>query len=601
MKAQVQGLNAGNLLAGLLVLALISPAAAVTLKPGDIVVGDDSPRVSVVDPQTRIKTVICNCTTLATLWDLAVKGTEKIYAVGTLPTAKQAVVEIDPASGQQRVVSSGGNFVRLEGIAVEADGNLVVSDNRWVAQGLPSRIIRVDPVTGQQTVLATGSSSTMPDAHGVAVGPDGSIFVATSMLAHSGIVRVDKTTGQQTVIAFQTQSGTAPADRTEMIGPSDLTVAADGTIYVLDKRYRGSNLEDEVRLFTVNPVTGAQKELTRTLKGVDRTKTGFDFRGIDVFNGVVFAIDYRLGTSGLPGITRFDPLVGFRVDVSSDNFYEPSGLAIVQSASGGAGANFQGLWWNAPAGSESGWGINFAHQGVVIFATWFTYDAARKPWWLIALLDKSAAGVYSGAVWTVTGPPFSSAPFPPEGSPGGAVEVQVGTMTATFTDAAHGTILYTVNGVTQTKTIQPQAFGTLPACVWGAQPNLALATNYTDLWWNISESGWGINFTHQGDVIFATWFTYDAARQPWWLIALLDRTAGSAYAGPVWTVSGPPFNSVPFPPEGSPGGAIETEVGTATATFAGGNSATFAYTVNGVAQTKTITRQVFVPPGTVCR
>ena len=36
--------------------------------------------------------------------------------------------------------------------------------------------------------------------------------------------------------------------------------------------------------------------------------------------------------------------------------------------------NYQGVWWNAPPGSESGWGINFAHQGDSLFATWFTYD-----------------------------------------------------------------------------------------------------------------------------------------------------------------------------------------------------------------------------------
>ena len=33
--------------------------------------------------------------------------------------------------------------------------------------------------------------------------------------------------------------------------------------------------------------------------------------------------------------------------------------------------NVQGLWWAAPAGAESGWGINFAHQGDIIFASWF--------------------------------------------------------------------------------------------------------------------------------------------------------------------------------------------------------------------------------------
>ena len=32
-------------------------------------------------------------------------------------------------------------------------------------------------------------------------------------------------------------------------------------------------------------------------------------------------------------------------------------------------ANYQGLWYAAPAGSEAGWGINFTHQGDSIFAS----------------------------------------------------------------------------------------------------------------------------------------------------------------------------------------------------------------------------------------
>jgi len=41
-------------------------------------------------------------------------------------------------------------------------------------------------------------------------------------------------------------------------------------------------------------------------------------------------------------------------------------------------------------------------------------------------------------------------------------------------------------------------------------------------------------------------------------------------------------------------------VGDASFTFADGNRATFAYTVNGVAGAKEITREIFGPPGTVC-
>ena len=42
--------------------------------------------------------------------------------------------------------------------------------------------------------------------------------------------------------------------------------------------------------------------------------------------------------------------------------------------------------------------------------------------------------------------------------------------------------------------------------------------NYTDLWWNADESGWGINFNHQGQTLFATLFTYGADGQPDWFV-----------------------------------------------------------------------------------
>ena len=255
-----------------------------------------------------------------------------------------------------------------------------------------------------------------------------------------------------------------------------------------------------------------------------------------------------------------------------------------------AGANYQGLWWNPPA--ESGWGINFAHQGDVIFATWFTYNGRGEPWWLIAELHRTVQGGYTGDVWTVTGPAFNAVPF----DPARVAETAVGRMSVTFDSPAQGRLAYTVNGISQTKPIVKQVFGPEPICAWGQQPDLARATNYQDLWWNPAESGWGVNFTHQGDIIFATWFTYDASRKPWWLIAELHRTPAGTYAGKVSTVKGPAFDSVPF--DGSK--VVETFVGDATVTFADGNRATFAYTVNGTTQAKAVTRQVFVAPGTVC-
>jgi hypothetical protein len=148
-------------------------------------------------------------------------------------------------------------------------------------------------------------------------------------------------------------------------------------------------------------------------------------------------------------------------------------------------------------------------------------------------------------------------------------------------------------------------FGPQPVCTFGTQPNLALATNYTDLWWASppgSEAGWGINLTHQGDTLFASWFTYDHDHTPLWLVATASKTATNTYNAPqLFKLSGPAFNAVPFLPLGAAGGPTGASVGTATFVFSNGNAASFTYTVNGVTQTKAITREVFNGTGTVCQ
>jgi hypothetical protein len=258
--------------------------------------------------------------------------------------------------------------------------------------------------------------------------------------------------------------------------------------------------------------------------------------------------------------------------------------------------NFTGLWWNAPAESESGWGISLAHQGDVVFAAWFSYDLNGKGRWLVMTAPNIGGNAFAGTLFEVTGPPFDAVPFDPTQ----VTRTAVGTGTLAFTGADNGTFTYAVNGISQIKAITREAFGPLPSCIFGAQPDPALATNYQDLWWNApgdSESGWGINFAHEGDTIFATWFTYDHDHTPMWLAATANRTTPGTYVGTLYRTTGPPFNAVPF----NPAAVVGTPVGNATFTFANGNSASFAYTVNGVSQVKTITREIFRAPGTVCQ
>ena len=263
--------------------------------------------------------------------------------------------------------------------------------------------------------------------------------------------------------------------------------------------------------------------------------------------------------------------------------------------------NYQALWWRSPAGSESGWGVNVTHQGNILFATWFTYDANNHGMWLVMSdgekQTNTANDTYTGGLYTTTGPPFNSQPFDPKQ----VVVTQVGSATFSFTDTNTGTFTYTVNGLTQSKPITRQVFSApQPTCTAGGT---APATpNFSDLWWASpagNESGWGVNLQHQGNILFATWFTYDATGKGLWVVMSDgERPQGTTntYTGALYTTVGPAFNANPW----NPGDVHTTQVGTATFTFSDANNGNFAYTLNGVSQTKAITRQVYSSPATVC-
>jgi pseudomonalisin len=333
-------------------------------------------------------------------------------------------------------------------------------------------------------------------------------------------------------------------------------------------------------------------------------------------NGVFH--DVTVGTSGvascdasLPSMCNnstpgpLAPGAGLRGYLVGPGYDQATGLGSIDVAnllahwSGASTTNYQGLWWNAPAGSESGWGINFAHQGDTIFASWFTYDTSGRGWWLVMTAPKTGTNTYSGTLYQTRGPAFDTVPW----SPTAVVSSAVGIGTLTFRDANNGSFAYTVNGVSQTKPITRQVFGPLPSCAWGGQPNLGLATNYQDLWWAApaaSESGWGINLTHQGDTIFATWFSYDIDGTPLWLVVTAPKKGPAQYSGDLYRTSGARFDAF------NAGDVVSIKVGTATFMFIDGNRATFTYTVlvagmtSPAMQSKSLTREIFSAPGTTC-
>ena len=119
---------------------------------------------------------------------------------------------------------------------------------------------------------------------------------------------------------------------------------------------------------------------------------------------------------------------------------------------------------------------------------------------------------------------------------------------------------------------------------------IAPSADYTDLWWNASESGWGLNLIqHASNQIFGVWYSYGADGKRTW-IALPGGTwsAANVFTGALYTTSGPPFDR-PFDATR----VSKNHVGSATLTFSDANNATFAYTISGQSGVKVISRQPF--------
>ena len=128
--------------------------------------------------------------------------------------------------------------------------------------------------------------------------------------------------------------------------------------------------------------------------------------------------------------------------------------------------------------------------------------------------------------------------------------------------------------------------------------SLAQAENYSDIWWNPAESGWGINLTHQADTIFATWFTYGADGRGLWLVAPeTTRRATGEYRGRLYRTNGLSFDRI----AGTPALLGAQDVGEITLTFADGERGRLDYTVDGLTQSKALTRQVFGIGAPLCR
>ena len=170
----------------------------------------------------------------------------------------------------------------------------------------------------------------------------------------------------------------------------------------------------------------------------------------------------------------------------------------------------------------------------------------------------------------------------PEPPPGEPFDVPLGRF-----PAGH----YDVNVVSQTESQPPSPLANLHFDVPDQVSfNDVPAIDFTDLWWNPSESGWGLSIVeHPSKNLFAAWYVYGADGKPTWYVLPGGTWSGQVFSGSIYKTTGPYFAQA-F----DPATVHASSAGTASLRFDGvGNSGTLSYTIDGVTGSKAIQREPF--------
>jgi DNA-binding beta-propeller fold protein YncE len=257
-------------------------------------------------------------------YDLAVEsdGNLVVADLGEPNRKDGAVIRVDPLTGQQSLVSSGGEFFDPAGIAVAPDGQIYVVDNR--APDNDGAVIRVDPRTGVQTLVTERSSAPgrreLDLPFGIAIEPDGGLVVSNrespsalpllcSLLGK--VVRVDPLTGAQARVS----SGG------HIAWPLGLAVRPDGGIVVANEcgRHGGLVLLERLGLWQLLITPNSSQDVLVTPERV----------ALDP-NGGLLVSDFSAGPDGEGGIVSVDPGTGAQSLVGAGElFNHPLGIAAV--------------------------------------------------------------------------------------------------------------------------------------------------------------------------------------------------------------------------------------------------------------------------------
>jgi photosystem II stability/assembly factor-like uncharacterized protein len=224
------------------------------------------------------------------------------------------------------------------------------------------------------------------------------------------------------------------------------------------------------------------------------------------------------------------------------------------------------LWFNP---QQPGWGLSLIqHASGQLFAVWFTYTAEGNPTWLYM----------PGGTWTDANT-FVADLYQAQGTPYNRNWQTnefffhlAGSGTLRFNDRNSGSASFTLkSGGRFDSPISRMYYGPRP-------PSYAAWSAMGDLYYNPSESGWGLALHQQYGTTFGTWFTFGTNGEPTWFVmpnGLQDVYRPTARPGTAY----------------SPTGVTVSRVGTSSIT--GLPEVRFNFTVDGYSSWSRIERMPY--------
>lgn len=543
---------------------------------------------SVPAPGTLSLLDISTASLATTSIPLSVKSAEGSYPVGVAVNAIGTRVYVSNNGGntvsvidavtntliKTIPVGSGTVDARPFSLAVSPRGTQV-----YVANSGSKNVSVID--TGSNTVIATPSVGNTPT--GVAINQAGTHVYVTNQ-ADDTISLIDTSTLKATesvqlpvgskpygvsvsgARVFVTNSGTSSVTvidtgvkpyviRSVNVGlkPLGIDVSPDGkTLYVVNNGDRTVSVIDVATTAVIDTVTVGMLpvDVSFTPKGALAYVTNQGENTVSVIDVTAH--------STIPG---FIPLQG-------------GGLWAFGKFIASANAIDSGLWNNP---NENGWGMSVIQHGNMLFNAIYTYDQAGMPTWYVMSSCPLTGSSCTGDIYKVTG---GTPPTQPWVSGSVKPPISVGVGTLTFADAKNAIFYFEIDKVPGTKKISLFDFGS---------KTTSLSENYTDMWWNQEESGWGVALTQQNSMIFAAWYEYDSSGNAIWYVASSCPVEGNACMGDLYQVTGgSPLTSV-----WNDANKVTTKVGTLTLSFIDAKNGSMNYSINGKPGSKNITRQLF--------